>query len=251
MPPRKPKARPISPTRTEIPSLSLVYLMYNEERNIGPVLDAAVAYADRALNEWEIVVVDDGSTDGGAAIVRARAAADERIRLVQHAQNGGMGAGMRTGIENARLEYLCFFPADGQLEPEELGKMIPLLAGADIVLTRYPQRHSTVARAVMSRAFRDYLMLAAGIRFELEGLYLYPVPLAKELAPRITCNTFFFSFELIQRGLERGATSVLTTIDVKPRLSGTSKVTGFTRIRRVADEVWAYRARRRAEGGAP
>jgi glycosyltransferase involved in cell wall biosynthesis len=230
------------------PSLSIIFLMYNEEGNIGAALDQALEFGATDLDDFEIVVINDGSTDRGPAIVAERMATEPRIRLVNHEVNGGMGAGMRSGIAAAEKEYLCFFPADLQLEPIELRKMLPLLAGVDVVLTVYPHRHSTFGRAVMSRAFRDYLMLAANIQFQLEGLYLFPTALAKELLPKIACNTFFFSFELIQRALEGGATSALTTIEVKPRLSGSSKVTGFSRVKRVAGEVWAYRARRRNEG---
>lgn len=245
---RSPAKHPLSTRRSHVPSLTLVYLMYNEEGNIARALDQALAFADSDLDDVEIIVVNDGSTDGGPAIVEQYQLRDPRVRLVHHMQNQGMGAGMRTGIRNASREYLVFMPSDCQLEPVELRKMLPLLGGADIILSVYPHRHSTFARAVMSRVFRDMMMLAADIHFQLEGLYLYPVELAKKLEPRITCNSFFFSFELIARGLEQGATSALTTIDVKPRHTGTSKVTGLKRIARVAREVLDYRRRRANEG---
>ena len=230
-----------------IPSLSLVFLMYNEAENIGSVLQEALDYCRQELEEWEILVVDDGSTDSGPEVVRSFMADEPRVRLVQHEQNQGMGGGMRTGIAHARHDYFVFFPADGQIGPQELGKMVPLLAGGDIVVSVYPHRHSTLKRAVMSRAFRDFMQAAANIRFQLEGLYLYPTAAAREFIPRVHGRTFFVSFDLIQRGVESGLRIVTTTIDVRPRLSGSSKVTKAGSILKVAREVWEYRERRRAE----
>lgn len=231
------------------PSLSLIYLMFNEEENIVPVLQEGIAWALANLSTWEIVVIDDGSTDQGAARVRELAATEPRIRLVQHPENRGMGGAMKTGVTHARCDYFVFLPSDGQVEARELSKMVPLLIGTDIVLTVYERRADTLQRILMSRALRDYMLVAARIRFLLEGLYLYPTKLAQELVPSIPADSFFFSFELVQRGLDRGQRYVITVITCKPRLSGSSKVTGYKRIFRVGRDVWDYRQRRLSEGG--
>jgi hypothetical protein len=158
-----------------------------------------------------------------------------------------MGAGMRTGIQHASKPYFIFNAADGQVPCEEIGKMLPLLSEQGIVLSTYIRRADTVSRVLMSRAFRLFLFLAANIRFELEGLYLYPTDLARELLPRISSSSFVFSFELIQRAAERGLPIATTRIRCLPRMAGHSKVTGTRRILFVAGEVLAYRKRRAAE----
>lgn len=230
------------------PGLSIIFLMFNEEGSIAAVLDEAISFADRTLPDCELLVIDDGSTDGSAAIVEQYAARDPRVRLVRHARNGGMGAGMRTGIEQCAKPYFIFNAADGQVPCEEIGKMLPLLRQPrGIVLSTYIRRADTLSRIIMSRAFRLFLFLAANIRFELEGLYLYPTDLARELLPRISSSSFVFSFELIQRAAERGLPIATTRIRCLPRMAGHSKVTGTRRILFVAGEVLAYRKRRAAE----
>jgi hypothetical protein len=112
------------------------------------------------------------------------------------------------------------------------------------VLTTYLRRADHLGRKVMSRGLRWLLRAAAGIRFELEGLYLYPTAVARELLPRIGSSSFVFSFELIQRGVERGLTTETIQIRCLPRMAGESKVVSVPRIRRVATEVFAYRQRR-------
>ncbi len=244
-----PSSPPVSMTRFafDVPSISLIFLMFNEADNVRAVLTEALDYVRADLDEWEIIVVDDGSSDGSAEIVEELAAAEPRIRLILHEVNQGMGGGMRTGLAAAQCDYFVFFPADGQLSPFELRKMIPLLGGGDIVLSVYPHRHSTYARALVSRFFRDYMLIVAKVRFQLEGLYLYPTETGRKVMPRVTGSTFFFSFDVIQRGIEEGLSTVLTTIDCRPRASGSSKVTSPRSVLNVMKEVAIFRVKREME----
>ncbi|MCP4677405.1 MAG: glycosyltransferase family 2 protein [Deltaproteobacteria bacterium] len=226
-------------------SLSIALLMFNEEENIATVLDETLAFCRGALDDWEIVVVDDGSTDGSVSIVQQYIESEARVRLVRHETNQGMGAGIRTGIENATKEYFIFNASDGQIAAAEIGVLLPLLERADIALSTYANRRETLARELTSRSFRFYLQVVAGIRFELQGLYLYPTKSAKELAPLIEADTFFFSFELIQRGVERGLTIANTWMTCRPREAGSSKVFNPSRIIRVGKEALGYGIRKR------
>ena len=228
------------------PSLTLALLMFNEEDAIDAAIAECVAYCEARIPEWEIIVVDDGSTDGSAGIVRGWSERESRVRLAQHPVNRGMGAGMSTAIQNVRTEYFVFFPADRQIDPYELDKMLPLLAEADIVTTVYGNKRERVRRFI-SDGLRLMMRLAVGIRFKLQGLYLYPTIPAQALEPRIGADTFFFSFELVHRGVEQGLSIVCTEIECKPRETGSSKIFNLARIRRVGNEVMAYRKRRRQE----
>lgn len=222
------------------PSLSVIILMFNERENIAATLDETQAFLDAALDDWELIVIDDGSTDGGAAIVEERAAREPRIRLLQHGANKGMGAGMATGIRHAAKEYLVFNAADGQVAATEIGVLLAELPRADIVLSTYAGGRESVARGLLSRGLRLYLRRIAGIRFALEGLYLFPTAAAREIVPLIRARTFFFSFELIQRGIDRGLTTTTTAIRCRPRRSGTSKVANLRKIGTVASEALGY-----------
>lgn len=222
------------------PSLSVVLLMFNEQDSILPVLDEHVAFLDRALDDWEVIVVDDGSTDAGARIASGYALDHERVRVVSHGANKGMGAGMSTGIRHATKDYLVVNAADGQIPAEEIAKLLPLLEGADIALSTYAVPRESRLRELLSRALRVYLRQVSHIGFELQGLYLFPMAAARELEPLIRARTFFFSFELIQRAIERGLSTATTAILVQPRTSGSSKVVGARRILSVAGDAMGY-----------
>jgi glycosyltransferase involved in cell wall biosynthesis len=232
------------------PSLSLICLCYNEAEALPAVLEEAQAFGHSALADWEILVVDDGSTDGSAAIVEGFAAREPRVRLLRHARNLGMGAGLKTGIAAATKEYFCLLAADGQIPAAEVGRLLPLLATAPIVLSTYGNRPNGLVRTAMSRGFRLFMRLLVGVSFRLEGTYLFPVALAREGIglDRIGASTFFFSFELIARALQRGYPVANAVIASRPRTSGgRSRVATPARIRRVAGEVLALRRRLQSE----
>ena len=229
------------------PSLTLAVLAYNEEENLGAAIREAVEFLSRALDDWEIVVVDDGSTDGTAAVARAAAEADPRIRVLTHRRNRGMGAGISSAIRAATKAHFVFNAADGQIAMEEIGRLLPLLDRAEIVLSTYENGRETALRAALSRAFRVYLGAVAGIRFELEGLYLFPTGAAKELAPRIDAETFFFSFALVALGLERGLRAATTGMRCAPRRSGASKILRPFKLAAAAAEAARFGVARRLE----
>jgi glycosyltransferase involved in cell wall biosynthesis len=227
------------------PSLTLAILAYNEEPNVGLAIGEAIEFLSKALDDWEIVVVDDGSTDRTIAIANDAAAKEPRVRVVSHDRNRGMGAGIASAIRAATKDHFVFNAADGQIAMSEVGKLLPLLDRADIVLSTYANGRETAGRAALSRAFRAYLRLVAGVRFELEGLYLYPTAAAKEFAPRVRAETFFFSFALVALGLERGLRASTTGILCAPRRHGASKVVHPRKIAAVAAEAARFGLARR------
>lgn len=128
----------LSPDRVD---LSLVFPVFDEERNVGPLLDAAELIAARLADRFEIVVVDDGSRDGSAAAVEARAADNDAIRLIRHTSNRGYGAALRAGLREARGELVFFSDADLQFDLEELALLLRHAGDFDVVAGyRAPRR---------------------------------------------------------------------------------------------------------------
>jgi glycosyltransferase involved in cell wall biosynthesis len=222
------------------PSLTVVLLMFNEQDSILSALAEHVTFLEQNLDDWEVIVVDDGSTDAGADIASGFALERDRIRVVSHGVNRGMGAGIATGIRQATKDYFVMNAADGQIPADEIGKLLPLLDGADIALSTYAVPRESRVRGLLSRGFRFYLARVSDIRFELQGLYLFPTAAAREIEPLIRAQTFFFSFELIQRGIERGLTTAATDILVQPRAAGSSKIANVRRIFEVASDALGY-----------
>jgi glycosyltransferase involved in cell wall biosynthesis len=113
--------------------LSIVLPACNEEPNISEAVDRATRAAERLCDDHEIIVVDDGSRDRTAAVVHALAAADPRVRLVQHERNRGYGEALRTGFRSARLDLVFFTDADNQFDLDELELFLPWIDRVDVV----------------------------------------------------------------------------------------------------------------------
>jgi len=123
------------------PELSLVFPVFDEERNIGRLLDEALDLAPRLAADFEIVVVDDGSRDGSARVISERLRDQPRIRLIRHAANRGYGAALRAGLREARGERVFFSDADLQFDLDELSTLLAHTRDFDIVVGyRSPRR---------------------------------------------------------------------------------------------------------------
>ncbi|HEX2254616.1 MAG TPA: glycosyltransferase family 2 protein [Thermoanaerobaculia bacterium] len=115
------------------PAVSVVVPAYNERGAVGPFLDELLPAAREA--GWEVIVVDDGSTDGTAEVLAARAAEDgDVLRVVTHPLNRGYGAALKSGIRRARAASVATMDSDGQHSPGELARLLPLAADHDLVI---------------------------------------------------------------------------------------------------------------------
>jgi glycosyltransferase involved in cell wall biosynthesis len=109
------------------PILSIIIPCYNEDKAIGRTLERLLALYEGFA---EIIVVSDGSTDSSVDVIQAYPA----VRLVQHKRNFGYGAALITGITEARTDLVCFYDADGQHDPKDVGRLYENLDSADMVV---------------------------------------------------------------------------------------------------------------------
>ena len=118
--------------------LSVVIPAFNEEANIGPVLDETqrVLSAAPEVGAFEILVVDDGSTDATAARAEEHAAGHGNVRVLRHGENRGIGAALKTGFAAARGEWVTATCADGEAAVEDVVGLVKLTEGVDLVVSR-------------------------------------------------------------------------------------------------------------------
>ncbi|HET7736631.1 MAG TPA: CDP-glycerol glycerophosphotransferase family protein [Nocardioidaceae bacterium] len=114
------------------PTVSVIVPVYNVEKYLAECLDSIAA---QSFDDYEVVVVDDGSPDGSRAIAERYAAADSRVRVVRR-ENGGLGAARNTGIRHARGEFLTFLDSDDVLPPHALRALVTSAreTGSDVVV---------------------------------------------------------------------------------------------------------------------
>jgi glycosyltransferase involved in cell wall biosynthesis len=132
------------------PELSLVFPVFDEEENIGRLLDEVRALAPRLASDFEIVVVDDGSRDGSAAVVDRLCEQDPRIRMLRHSDNRGYGAALRAGLREARGELVFFSDADLQFDLDELATLLSHAREFDVVAGFRTPRRDPWGRRVLA-----------------------------------------------------------------------------------------------------
>lgn len=121
-------------TNKRLSSLSIFFPAYNEESNIVTTIIDARNAAISVSKKYEIVVVDDGSTDRTVEVVRELQVHDSNIRIIKHAQNKGYGAAVKTGLKACKMDWIFFTDSDGQFHYDELHKFVNLTSDADLII---------------------------------------------------------------------------------------------------------------------
>lgn len=132
------------------PELSLVFPVCDEQDNVGPLLDSAVALGRRLGRSFEIVVVDDGSRDESARRIAAARALHPEIRALHHPSNRGYGAALRSGLREARGALVFFSDADLQFDLDEVERLLAHTGTFDIVAGYRAPRRDPWARHVLA-----------------------------------------------------------------------------------------------------
>lgn len=107
--------------------LSIFFPCYNDESTIRRLVQQATKTASTITNNWEIIIVDDGSKDQSNNILRAIARSNFRVRVITHKQNRGYGAALRSGFKAVTKEFIFYTDGDGQYEPKELSLLMLLM----------------------------------------------------------------------------------------------------------------------------
>jgi glycosyltransferase involved in cell wall biosynthesis len=117
------------------PSLSIFFPAHNEVENIGPLTEKSLEVLGKAgVEDFEIIIIDDGSRDGTGPLIDELARKHERVRAVHHEVNKGYGAAVWTGIRSATKKYVFFTDGDGQFDIGEIEKFLPLMTQYDALL---------------------------------------------------------------------------------------------------------------------
>ncbi|RME03317.1 MAG: glycosyltransferase family 2 protein [Deltaproteobacteria bacterium] len=164
--------------------LSIIVPCYDEEENITPLLErieAALADFEGEGHAYEIILVDDGSTDRTGERIEAAAATDSHVVACHHERNRGIVAGWRTGLSVARGRFVLTTDADLQYRPEDIPTLYrtAIETGADLVQGwRREHREGSRLRIVLSLGLSHLLNLLFGMRLKdiKSGFILYRRP---------------------------------------------------------------------------
>jgi glycosyltransferase involved in cell wall biosynthesis len=134
--------------------ISLALPCYNEAENIVSVMQASIQELEKIGRPWELIVIDNHSSDRTPAVVQEFMRTEFRVRLIVHPENRLYSGSCATAVREARGELVAIMDSDGQFSAVDLPQMIvKLAAGANLVIGWRKERHDPVSRKVMSAVF--------------------------------------------------------------------------------------------------
>lgn len=206
------------------PRLSLVIPAYNEAAVIAQAVSEAQTALRELVTEFEIVVVDDGSTDGTATVVEKLVPQVPQTRLLRHNVNRGYGAALRSGFLASRYELVAFTDADCQFHLIELGKLLVLARQYPVVVGCRVDRKDRWQRRFLSWGYNQLVrfLLKTQIRDVDCALKVFHRELLLEVLPE--SRGFFVNTEIICRARRLGFPVAEVRVAHRPRAQGESKV---------------------------
>ena len=136
------------------PQIVIVVPVFNESGNIGPLVREVVRAFAPETRPWQLVLVDDASTDDTWEVIRRNLALEPRLAAFRHWRNRGQSAAVWTGISRTSAPLLCTLDGDLQNDPGDLPGMLALLEEVDFVCGHRVQRQDTLLRKVSSQVAR-------------------------------------------------------------------------------------------------
>lgn len=224
----------------ERPTVSLVVPMFNERENIAHALECGIEALERYARDWEVVVVDDASTDGSAAIVEQLSVAEPRIRLLRHERNQKLGGTLRTGFAACRQELVLYMDADLPFDPDVMGRAIRALqvTRADLIAGyRLDRTTEGLLRTVYSYCYNTLIGLLFGwphrdINFSFKLLRREVLE-----AVELRSGGSLIDAELIVKARNLGFVIQQLGLDYFPRVRGTSTLSSPGVILKILREL--------------
>lgn len=149
------------------PSISVFFPAYNDAGTIPSMVLTALLTLRRIADDYEVIVVNDGSQDHTPQLLEELARCYPEVRVIHHLKNAGYGGALRTGIAQSRKELIFYTDGDAQYDVRELEKLLPLMTeGVDMVNGFKISRSDPFYRALLGTTYRLLTKLCFGIRLK-------------------------------------------------------------------------------------
>lgn len=221
-------------------SITAFFPAFNDEGSIAAMVTQALALLPQFTDDYEVIVVNDGSSDGTAAVLDELARQFERVRVIHHLHNRGYGGALRSGFAHAKKDLVFYTDGDGQYDVGELAKLIPLMTDDVDVVNGYKiKRADSKRRIVLGKIYKFLARL-------MFGLPIRDVDCDFRLMRRIAIQSIdlvstsgVVCTEMVYKLRRAGRRFTETPVHHYPRLHGQSQFFTLRRVARTAYDFFA------------
>jgi glycosyltransferase involved in cell wall biosynthesis len=234
-----------SPIR--IPGLSVFLPSHNEEGNVERVVKSYLAELPRVTDDYEVIVVNDGSRDRTGEIADRLAASDAHVKVVHHPVNRGYGGAVISGIRAATKPYVLLCDGDGQFDPADIERMTPFVPEYDVVAGRRARRADHLMRRINGKAWTTLVRVLLGITITDIDCGFKLFKREKLDGMELRAHGAMISTELMARLAGRGAKVKEVDVQHLPRLTGEQSGANLKVVARAFKELIALYRELKAE----
>lgn len=204
-------------------SISVILPAYNEEKNIARAVELSARMLRGLTRDYEILVVNDGSSDRTPDIVRELALEESSLRCLSHAANMGYGAALKTGLRSASKELLFFTDSDLQFNIAELPELVRWIEDYDIVIGYRRRRRDHPGRRFLGWGWTTLIRLLFGLRVkDIDCAFKL---FRKRVIDTISIDSIgaFVNSEILLRAVKKGYTVKEIPVTHYPRVNGKAR----------------------------
>ena len=211
--------------KKKLPSISIAVPALNEAATISEVLDKLISCLNSYKINWELILINDGSSDTTAEIMeRFYESLPEKIKFINRRQNKGLGYSIREAMRITNCEAFTWLPADGENEPQDLLKYLPLLNYVDIIIPFATNKGvRSIFRRIISSAYLTIINLSFGTMFNYtNGNIIYKKKILDKL--ELDSTSFFFQTETLMKAVRLNSDVLFAEVPIflKARTTGKS-----------------------------
>ena len=219
-------------------SISVFFPCYNEQGNITSVVEQTLDVLDKLNTDFEVIIVDDGSSDDTGKIADELAGGNDRVKVVHHRTNLGYGAALQSGFKAATKELVFYTDGDGQFDIKEMPGLLDLMEHSDIVSCYRLNRQDNFMRRINGWCWTKLVCL-------LFGMKIRDIDCAFKLYKREIFDTFklvstgaLIDAEILARAVRQGYRVVQQGVHHYPRTAGVQTGANLRVILRAFKELF-------------
>ena len=226
-------------SNAEVPvSISVFFPCYNEQDNVARTVEQALAALKKLNADFEVIIVDDGSSDGTGRIADEIASRNSRVKVVRHPTNLGYGAALQSGFKAVAKKLVFYTDGDGQFDINEMPPLLPLMAQFDIVSCYRLNRQDNLIRKVNGWCWTKLVCLLFGMKIrDVDCAFkLYKREIFDNI--KLSSAGALIDTEILARAIHRGYTITQKGVHHYPRTAGAQTGANLMVILRAFKELF-------------